>query len=333
MKDFREKILQFLRKNSVGDLIKIIPSVEEENDDKKEEKAQEKKQENNAVVEVVSTVSSNEENQTEPSNSRKEALKNELLDLNEKLNKVEDSSALKTIEYTPLTTEEIESKAKEGVEEKYQLKKSGLDDNFEVQKSNAKTNEELIKENANNKKQTIDSEYLKFQDTLEKNAIKRGIARSSIVMEQLKELGEDKIKSLLLVDDDTAKNLKENSDKLVKYESDYQKAVNNLSVEKAIEIKEKINDLVKEQNDKIEQVLKYNNSVIKDQLYLDEKYGDNKPRDQEKTKIRRDMFEKAYAYYMSLPKEQALKELNEDSEIKTLLGNSYSMLVNYINGR
>lgn len=344
MKNFREKILKYIKANNVGDLIKIIPSngslTEEEKSE--EEKTKNKSDgEERATVQLMSnqtkvvdnTDNTDNADSTENEVSKRDALKNDLIKLNDKLNQNQQKSELVEMEYTPLTEEEIKEKATDGLDEKYQLKADELQDTLNSQKQSLEQSEKLARELADSKKQTITEEYLNFEKQLESSAIKRGIARSSIVQEQLKELGVQKIKDLLLVDDEVANKLKENSDKLSEYEKEYEKAVKSLDVEKAIEVKEKIDKITEKQNQKIEEVLKYNNTLKKQQVELDAMIKENSISEEEKTKINMEIFEKAYAYYMSLPREEALKQIKSDTEIRSLLGSNYDLLIKYLNNK
>ena len=169
------------------------------------------------------------------------------------------------------------------------------------------------------------------EEKVEQSAIKRGISRSSIVQEQIKGLGVEKIKDLFQIDRTLASELKDNSDKISELESDYLTAVNKLNVEKALEISDKIQDLTEKQNKKIEDVLKYNNTVKRQLAEMEEK--GNSPLVGEKAReIKRQMLDEALNYYMALPKEEALKEFDEDEEVQLLLGELKTMVRRYIKG-
>ena len=319
MISIHEKILQYFKNHNIGSGIKLTNS----NDD--EEKKDAIKIEESSETEIKA-----DEPSVKTSSSKNDFV-SKLKVLDDKLKGVNSDKTLQTIEYTPLTEEEIKQKASEGMDLKYGAK---LDDLASVtaKKINdvEKSNENLTK-TANEQKDVLDLLYKDAEEKVEQSAIKRGISRSSIVQEQIKGLGVEKIKDLFQIDRTLASELKDNSDKISELESDYLTAVNKLNVEKALEISDKIQDLTEKQNKKIEDVLKYNNTVKRQLAEMEEK--ENSPLVGEKAReIKRQMLDEALNYYMALPKEEALKEFDEDEEVQLLLGDLKTMVRRYIKG-
>ncbi len=319
MISIHEKILQYFKNHNIGSGVKLTSDNDEE-DKNKTQKVEESNETEVVAVEPTST-----------SSSARKSLVAKLKALDEKLKGSNDEEILQTIEYTPLTEEEIKEKASEGMDLKYGVK---LDDLANVTAKKIgdveKSNENLTK-TATEQKEILDLLYKDAEEKVEQSAIKRGISRSSIVQEQIKGLGVEKIKDVLQIDKTLASELKDNSNKISELESDYLTAVNKLNVEKALEISEKIQDLTEKQNKKIEEVLKYNNTVKRQLAEMEEK-GINPLVGKEKREVKKQMLEEALNYYMSIPKEQALKEFDEDGEIQLLLGDIASMVRNYVKG-
>lgn len=312
-----EKILQYLKKYDVGDDVKIKLASNE-----KEKSVGGK----NTVETVASEVSTNE---TDSQNDKKKQLLDKLTVLNRQLEGIKEPPTLEMMEYTPLSEEEIAKKASEGLEESYGLKFNDLE-NQTLKKIDAiEKSSDLMTSKAGEQKEKLQSLYKDAEEKLEQSAIKRGVSRSSIVSEQLKNLSVEKIKDELNIDYNLASELKNNSDKIVELESDYLNAVNKLNVEKALELSERIQDLTDKQNDKIEEVLKYNNT-IKRQLKSFENDKVVPPTEKEKTKIKQNMLQEALNYYLSIPKEEALKRFESDYDVKYALGDLADVLANYI---
>ena len=312
-----EKILQYLKKYDVGDDVKIKLASNE-----KEKSVGGK----NTVETVASEVSANE---TDSQNDKKKQLLDKLTVLNRQLEGIKEPPTLEMMEYTPLSEEEIAKKASEGLEESYGLKFNDLE-NQTLKKIDAiEKSSDLMTVKAGEQKEKLQSLYKDAEEKLEQSAIKRGVSRSSIVSEQLKNLSVEKIKDELNIDYNLASELKNNSDKIVELESDYLNAVNKLNVEKALELSERIQDLTDKQNDKIEEVLKYNNT-IKRQLKSFENDKVVPPTEKEKTKIKQNMLQEALNYYLSIPKEEALKRFENDYDVKYVLGDLADVLANYI---
>ena len=314
-----EKILQYFKNHNLGNAIKVVGANDDKENEQKTQKVEEVKETEVVAVEPTST------------NVSKKNLISKLKALDEKLKGTKEESVLQTIEFTPLTEEEISEKASEGMDLKYGVK---LDDLAKVTNKKIddveKSNETLSK-TATEQKELLDLLYKDAEEKVEQSAIKRGISRSSIVQEQIKDLGVEKIKDVLQIDQALASELKDNSDKIIELKNDYLTAVNKLNVEKALEISEKIQDLTEKQNKKIEDVLKYNNTVKRQLVEMEEK-GINTIDEKAKREVKKQMLNEALNYYMSIPKEQALKEFDEDGEIQLLLGDIASMVRNYVKG-
>lgn len=287
-----------------------------------------KKYKNKGVIVPTSVKEKVKEETATATNSERETFKSDLIGLNDRLKGKDKKVVLDEIEYTPLTKEEIETKAKAGVDEKYAIKKDALDKDYQKSVDDANLKSETLKLDSDEKKSKINSAYLELEESLSDNALKRGIARSSIVAEQLKNLGVEKIRDLLNVDDTLAKDLKDVSIKLDNLKSDYTSAVKNLDFDKAVEISDKIDEITKEQDEKIDAVIKYNNSIRLKQAEIDNSV--NKPTEVEANRISGEMIKKAVDYYGKLPREDRLEAFDNDEEIIKLLGDNAGIVRNYI---
>ncbi|MBO7214905.1 MAG: hypothetical protein J6V66_05360 [Clostridia bacterium] len=271
-----------------------------------------------------------EETEEEVVDTKKEEYKAELKTLSDKLNgKASSDVTLSEIEYKPLTEEEIKEKAKEGVEEKYALKKSALDTELQKSTENLTAKSDEITKDYEEKKKSLENAYTALENKMGNEAIKRGIARSSIIAEQIKSLGVEKIKDVLAIDDALASELKQNSNKIESLKNDYSVAVSNLDIEKALEINENIAKITKEQEEKIEEALKYNNTVKRQQAELDSSESKQLSR-LEEAQIESQILKASINYFLSLPKEERLEAFDNDEEILQLLGSQAETIRNYI---
>ena len=285
-----------------------------------------KKQKDKGVV----TLSGYEEKESadNTANKDREAFKTELLKLKAELEGAGADVKLQKMEYTPLTEEEINKKATSAVDEKYALKKDALTSNFENELKQTEQKAKDIKENSQVKKQELEGLYSALEEKLSNNAVKRGISRSSIIAEQIKNLGLEKVKDVLNIDNETASAIENNAQMIDELKVKYQKAVSNLDLEKAIEINENIEKIKKEQESKIEEVLKYNNLVTRQEAELKQEVGE--PSKLEISKIKSQMIKQAVDYYSKLPKEKRLEAFLADEEILELLGEDSYVIGNYI---
>ncbi|MBR3804206.1 MAG: hypothetical protein IKJ14_02530 [Clostridia bacterium] len=285
-----------------------------------------KKQKDKGVV----TLTGYEEKESDDNTANKdrEAFKTELLKLKAELEGAGADVKLQKMEYTPLTEEEINKKATSAVDEKYALKKNALTDSYENDLKQTEQKAKDIKENSQVKKQELDGLYSALEEKLSNNAVKRGISRSSIIAEQIKNLGLEKVKDVLNIDNETASAIEKNAQMIDELTDKYQKAVSNLDLEKAIEINENIEKIKKEQESKLEEVLKYNNLVTRQGAELKQEVGE--PSKLEISKIKSQMIKQAVDYYSKLPKESRLEAFLADEEILELLGEDSYVIGNYI---
>ncbi|MBR6737841.1 MAG: hypothetical protein IKL82_05715 [Clostridia bacterium] len=319
MFNIEEKILKYLK----GKKVKSEPIVKLTSEEEVEEKKPSEE-----VTETESSVNSELHKSLKESNKKLQGV----------IDKESDRVVLDKIEYTPKTEEEIKKTASEAVEEEFSLKKNALDKDLKDKTQAVEKKASEVEKGVSAQKDSIENAYNNLESQVENQAVKRGIARSSIIAEQLKGLGVEKIKDLLAVDDKVATTLKGYNDELQALKSDYEYAVENLNTEKAIAVRERIEKLLKEQNEKIEEVLKYNNTVDKNQLYIDDKYyggvdsGEESSQisESEKAKIRQKMITDTISHFGAMPKAERLKAFESDEELQELLGDLYKTVERYI---
>lgn len=289
----------------------------------------------------VATLTSTEvdEGVTNENNSKRQEFHNTIKEIGSKLNELNTSNGrvvLEKLEYTPKTEEEIKKQAQDEIDGEYALKRLGLDRDIQNRRLETQRKTEEAKSGVQGKKEEINSAYLTLEKQLENQALKRGISRSSIIAEQLKDLGVEKIKDYLKVDESVASEIKGLSNKLQDLEREYTFAVESLDIEKALGVKEKIEELTDKQNKELEKVIKHNNEVEKSQLALDEKYfggvenATKAEKESQEAKLKQQIITTAMNYYGSLPKQQRLKEFEEDEVLKELLGEVYSNIERYV---
>ena len=98
MISIHEKILQYFKNHNIGSGIKLTNANDDEEDKNKTQKVEESKETEVVAVEPTST-----------SSSARKSLVAKLKALDEKLKGSNDEEILQTIEYTPLTEEEIKA--------------------------------------------------------------------------------------------------------------------------------------------------------------------------------------------------------------------------------
>ncbi len=274
-------------------------------------------------------------------NNEEDENKNEFLDslrkTQQEIDDIKNKYVIK-LETKPIekfTESQLLQDAQKQVDDVYDKKFENLtqSSNEKIQKLN--NNSQNAVKNAEIIKKDIENTYDKLDKKAENDAIRQGIQRSSIITEKIKSLSKSKIQELLNVDDDLAETLYQNNAQIKKLEEEYQKSVSNLQTSKAVDVKQKLDALIKEQDQRILDTMKYNQAIAEEEkrqneglqnLYTIE--GKERVNELELQKMNL-----ALNYYFSIPKEQALQEL-EDEEIKNLLGDDIrNTIIRYLNNQ
>ncbi len=233
-----------------------------------------------------------------------------------------------------LTENELLKNAEEQVGNVYAKKLEDLTNSSseKIGKLNAESQTAVTQ--AEMQKKELENAYKVLDKKAENDAMKKGVQRSSIIAEKIKSLSKSKIQEMLGVDEKVADTLYKNNAQIQKLEDEYKKSVNNLETAKAVEIKQKLQSLINEQDKQIVDTIKYNEAIKKEEARQNEALqnlysieGKDRVDQLEIVKITN-----ALNYFMALPKEEALKQIEED-EIKNLLGNAYTIVHKYLNNK
>lgn len=107
----------------------------------------------------------------------------------------------------------------------------------------------------------ISDSYETAKNNASDEAIKRGIARSSIISEQLKDFDEAKIKDVENAYATAREKIAEADEKIGSLTEELSKAVASYDMEEAVKINERINALKEERTKKQNEVTEYNNAL------------------------------------------------------------------------
>ncbi len=208
---------------------------------------------------------------------------------------------------------DYEKEIKEDVDEKYKAQELKLKDDLELKEKKAQDKIEKLDATNQSNLDKIDNEYVKKSKNVQSDSIKSGLSRSSIVGEQLKSLGLEKLSEY----EKNNQNLKADKDSIQKdienYQIEYENAINNLNVKKAVEIKDKLDKLIKEMGEG-----DYVNTQDSDLIR------------KEKDKLYYKIVNEVLDYYYQMSPEKALKEYKNDTELQKLLKDHAKTVENYL---
>jgi len=252
---------------------------------------------------------------------------------------VPSSLNLETIENNLPTIEETKENAKNKVDAKF----NQLKENLKAEYAQKQTDKESAKQGAqdayNANIYKINEIYDNVSSTAQNQALKRGLARSSIIIEQLDGIEKERAGQLASL----ATNL---NNELLNIESEInalntakERALASLDLDYATSLSEEISSSIDALNKKQKEIIEFNNKVneleaeynlkkrekdtkdLKEKIALGEDYGYYEPNEnlQQQYKIKL-----VLDYLNTLSKAEALKKLTTDSTYAYYLGNSWS---------
>ncbi len=173
--------------------------------------------------------------------------------------------------YTPPTDDELLEVAKASYETaKNQTLQSAKDEADRKKKSLYESINDQI-EGAEVRKQGLNQSYDSAQKSLENQTLKRGIQRSSAVIGGLKGLQTEKLNAINKMDGETKAYVDKLNKEIYDLESDLGKELSSINEKYENAVKVRLHELKKERDDKINEVIKYNNSL--DLFYTPDQYA------------------------------------------------------------
>lgn len=249
---------------------------------------------------------------------------------------------------TPVkTTEEIEKEAQNSLATyKSEQEKSIADENKEKESKLIADKETLLK-SGEQEKNTLEGYYANAKQNVSDEALKRGLARSSIVINQLGAFDQDQISRYAKIDEQINDKINSLEFELSGLQGELTSALNDFNVSYATKLQEKISQLNGQLEAQVNSALEYNNEIALqeakfnqgiadlqkemddatfeqgvDLLELQAKYGANVV-----NKFLQDnVYKETKKYLNTLSKEEALEILN-DENVKSRLGSLYDVLV------
>ncbi len=110
-------------------------------------------------------------------------------------------------------------------------------------------------------KQETTKSYASAKQSTSDDMLKRGLARSSIAANKQAALGQSEASALASLAADYSRQVGELSEKINGLQAKRQEALNDFDLSYAAKLAERVNELKKERDDKMSEVLKYNNTL------------------------------------------------------------------------
>lgn len=275
------------------------------------------------------------------------------LDLTFDSTKDDISLNLERQKYSRPSDEEIRKQAEDSLKSYEDKEQKGIENEYAA--GNRKLDEESQKLGGDFESQSkkIEQTYENAKESNKNTFIRRGLSRSSIMQENLKNLDESKNAA----QDTLAKELKQNLEKITierdLLETQKQSALESFNISYAVKLSEKINKLTESAKQAEDAVSKYNNQLEeKEKKFALSQQEHNIKQDNQKLKdnkfvldyineygrvgldwlIAKEKLTAAKDSIKGLSKEQALAQIERDG-YRDILGDSvYKSLINYVKG-
>ena len=229
-----------------------------------------------------------------------------------------------------MTDDEIASKAENSLSEYKNNELDNINSTYDTKNQTIDTQIEDAKTDATARKDEAKELYSSLKQQASNDAVKRGLSRSSIVINILDAFDQNMIKEYNKIKEEiTSKIDSLNNEKNLLTEQK-QNALNAFDIAYAVKLSEKIDEINKNLLEEEQKVIEYNNEIAQKEAEYEanrkkdaleyatyvEKYGYDgieKMKQQEKYLLAKD-------YLMSLSKEEALDELNSNRVYNSELG-------------
>lgn len=199
-------------------------------------------------------------------------------------------------------------------------------------------------------KDSVKQSYATAKENASNDAIKRGLARSSIVINTLDAFNNKELETYTQIDKELTNNINAINFELNALVSSKEEALNNFDIEYASKLTEKINQSTEKLREAQENVIKYNNQIAEKEAEFNQSVAElenkinNSTWDKEKdyakfisdyginvvNRVKNDMLlNTAKSYFASLSKREAAEIVTKYPEIIELLGkDNYKEILN-----
>lgn len=254
-----------------------------------------------------------------------------------------DKLDLDKLEFEKKSEEELRQQAKTRLEAEYEKGIAELEKKTEDNIATLKYNIDSKKNAADSKRDTLEDTYGAKIKSAENTALKRGLARSSIITQQIEGLKNDRSSAVTDLDKGLITDIEYLQKKIEAASDRLNEAQNNFDGEMAAEIEKELLELIDQQEDRYQKVLKFNNDVEKKQAdYLRQKEAalinrSQAENEQLKTSVlygneaarqnyAKNVMDAVSGYFEGMDRKDALNLLENDAKLKNALGVYYAVL-------
>ena len=219
------------------------------------------------------------------------------------------------------------------IEKSYSDKKTALDENIHDTKTQGESK----------KQETVDL-YSSLKDDAKQDAVKRGLARSSIVINVLDAFNQNMIDEYNKINEEISSKIQNLTTQKTLLDEQKQNALNSFDISYALKLSNKIDEINEKLSEQQQKVIEYNNQIAEkeaeykskqtDKTLTYAKYIQSYGKDGINVLKQDEKFTLAKNYLDGLTKEEALSELENNKVFASELGPSnYTKLKVFIEGK
>ena len=208
-----------------------------------------------------------------------------------------------------------------------------------------------IQNNFKDAKNNLDNAYASAKEDASNDALKRGLSRSSIVINVLDAFDKEKLNQYNKLNEELTSKLNNIDSQLLELNAKQKDALEDFDIQYAVKLQDKINTLTTELTEKQNEILKYNNEIAEKENEYNKKYSEmlqdmqDKSWDKEKDLIElankygydsivkfknSQIIDKAKEFFKSYDKSEIIYELKNNKELINTLGTDVvNNLINY----
>ena len=253
--------------------------------------------------------------------------------VDDKYNLTTDNITFEKQTFTRPSDEEIKTSAQNSLENYKQTSLQNIEDDYNQKRSDISNQIDELKNSAQSQKQETKELYSSLKNDASNDALKRGLARSSIVINVLDVFDQNMIDEINKINEEIGTKVESLNNQKSLLNEQRQSALNAFDIAYAVELSTKIDEINAELAEEEQKVIEYNNKIAEkeaeyeaqrnkdtlDRAEFIEKYGE----DAILSLKQNEKYEIALNYLNTLSKEEALNELDSNSTFSYELGPTY----------
>ncbi len=237
---------------------------------------------------------------------------------------------LEEMTFTKPSDEEIKKQAENNLYDYKETGIKGINDEYDEKQSSIENQISSTLKSGDEKKNETKQLYSSLKQDASNDATKRGLARSSIVINVLDAFDQNMINEYNKINEEISSTVDSLNNQKALLSEQKQNALNSFDITYAVKLSEKIDEINKELLEQEQKVIEYNNEIAQKEAEYEQNRKENAldyadyvaeygVKELEEIK-QNEKYLLAKDYFMSMPKEEALEELESNKIYNAELG-------------